>query len=131
MNGPTTSAAQAKTPSESPVDQMFRSLEPYRVSLEWPEHVRAYVEKYPELIPYVLPAVQRTRQEFGDGAGLSLTINDDPEFYDPYLKLYVRLPNYDRETDARFDNICLWLCDATADLEGYFRVTADYRNPAR
>jgi hypothetical protein len=133
MNGPTTTAAGEQTSAKppSPVDEMLRSLEPYRVSVGWLEYVRSYLEKYPELIPHILPTVERARQEFGDAAGLTLTINDDPEIYDPYLRLYVRLPKYDREADERLESMTLSLGEAIADLEGYFRVTADFRSPAR
>src|SRR5436309_2792635 len=99
MNAPTNAGV------ESTVDGLLRSLEPYRVTVQWPDNVRAYLAKYPELIPHVRPAVASTRQEFGDVADLTLTINDDPEFYDPYLKLYVRLPRYDREADERLESI--------------------------
>jgi hypothetical protein len=116
---------------ESAVEELLRSLESYRVTIQRPDAVRAYLAKYPELIPHVRPAAERVRQEFGDVAGLTLTINDDPEFYDPYLKLYVRLPKYDRETDERLESITVPLSEGIADLEGYFRVAADYRNPAR
>ena len=116
---------------ESAVDELLRSLEPYRVTIQWPDTVRAYLAKYPELIPHVRPTVESARQEFGDVAGLTLTINDDPEYYDPYLKLYVRLPKYGREADERLENLTVPLSEAIADLGGYFRVAADYRNPAR
>jgi hypothetical protein len=87
--------------------------------------------KYPELISHIRPTVENARQEFGDVAGLTLTLNDDPEIYDPYLKLYVRLPKHDRETDQRLEHIAGPLSDAIADLPGYFRVAADHRNLAR
>src|SRR5262245_32163580 len=90
MNGPTTTAdGQTGSRVESPVDVLLQSLVPYRVVVDCPDHVRAYLERYPELIPHVLPTVERTRQEFGDAAELTLTINDDPECYDPFLKMYV------------------------------------------
>jgi hypothetical protein len=112
------------------VDEMLRSLETYRVAVQSPEEVRAYLAKYSDLIPHVGPTVESVRQGCGDGAGLSLTINDDPEFYDPYLKLYVRLPRYDEEADRRLGAISAALSEAIAEQEGYFRVAADYRNPA-
>jgi hypothetical protein len=57
------------------------------------------------LIPHVLPTVERARREFGDAAELTLTINDDPESYDPYLKMYISLPAYCPETMSRIDSI--------------------------
>jgi hypothetical protein len=125
MNAPMNAGA------ESIVDELLRSLEADRVTIQWPDGVRAYLAKYPELIPHVRPAVASARQEFGDAARLTLTINDDPEFDDPYLKLYVRLPQYDREADERLERIAVPLSEAIANLGGYFRVAADYRNPAR
>jgi hypothetical protein len=116
---------------EAPVDELLRSLEPYRVTVQWPDDVRAYLAKYPELIPHVLPTIQRARQEFGDAAELTLTINDDPEIYDPYLKLYVRLPKYGPDTMGRIDKVREPMSEATADLEGYFRVTTDFCWPRR
>jgi hypothetical protein len=116
---------------ESAVEELLRSLGPYGVALQWPEDVRAYLAKYPELIPHVRPTVEGARREFGDVAGLTLTVNDDPEFYDPYLKLYVRLSRYDREADERLERVTGPLAEAIADLEGYFRVAADHRNSAR
>ncbi len=115
---------------ESTLDDLLCSLERYRVTIQWPANVRAYLAKYPELIPHVRPTVERARQEFGDVAGLTLTINDDPECYDPYLKLHVRLPEHDRGADERLENVTVPLSEAIADLGGYFRVAADYRNPA-
>ncbi len=112
-------------------DEMLRSLETYRVAVQAPEEVRAYLAKYPALMPHVGPTVESVRQACGAGAGLTLTINDDPEFYDPYLKLYVRLPGYDEESDRRLGAIGAALGEAIAEQEGYFRVAADYRNPAR
>jgi hypothetical protein len=125
MNAPT------KAGVGTAVDEMLRSLETYRVAVQSPEEVRAYLASYPELIPHVGPTVVSVRQACGDGAGLTLTINDDPEFYDPYLKLYVRLPSYDEETDRSLGAISAALGEMIAEQEGYFRVAADHRNPAR
>jgi hypothetical protein len=128
MTGPTsTPAGQTPGKAESPVDEMLRSLEPYRVVVKWPDYIRAYLEKYPELIPHVLPTVERARQEFGDVAELTLTVNEDPEIYDPYIKMYVSLPKYGPDTMARIDKVREPLGEATADLEGYFHVTTDHR----
>ena len=38
---------------------------------------------------------------------------------------------YDREADERLENITVPLSETIAELGGYFRVAADYRNPAR
>jgi hypothetical protein len=128
MNGPTTTpVSQAGAKAGSPVDEMLNSLEPYRVVVKWPEYIRAYLDKYPELIPYVLPTVQRARQEFGDAAELTLTVNEDPEIDDPHLKMYVSLPKYGSDTMARIDKVREPLGEATANLEGYFHVTTDHR----
>jgi hypothetical protein len=116
---------------EAAVEELLRSLGPSGVALQWPDDVRAYLAKYPELIPHVRPTVESARREFGDVAGLTLTVNDDPQFYDPYLKLYVRLPGCDREADERLERITAPLAEAIADLEGYFRVAADHRHPVR
>jgi hypothetical protein len=64
------------------------------VALDTREHVRTYLERFPGLMPHVLPTVERARKEFDDAAELTLRINDDPESYDPYLKMYISLPCY-------------------------------------
>ena len=38
---------------ETSADEMLRSLETYRVTVQSPEEVRAYLAKYPELIQHV------------------------------------------------------------------------------
>jgi hypothetical protein len=130
MNSPT-SAGQATAGVESPVVEVLRFLVPYQVVIEAAERVRSYLEKYPELLPHVLPTVERARQEFGDVAELTLTINDDPEIYDPYLKLYVRLPSYGTDTLPRIEKVHEPLDEATTDLAGYFLVTTDFCRPGR
>jgi len=128
MNGPTTpSAAPASPKVESPVDELLQSLTPYCVVIDCPDHIRAYLKRYPELIPFVRPTVEQVRKEFGEVAELTLTINDDPECYDPYLKMYVSLPKYGPDTMPRIDKIRGPLGEATSNLEGYFLVTTDHR----
>jgi hypothetical protein len=132
MNVPTTTpAGQVPANAESPVEQMLRSLEPYGVVVKSLEYIRAYLDKYPELIPHIRPTVERARQEFGGAAELTLTVNEDPEIYDPYLKLYVSLPSYGPDTMARIDKVREPLGEATADLEGEFHVTTDHRITGR
>src|SRR5581483_2202030 len=56
--------------------------------------VARYLRKHIGLAA-VIPALCRAaRKEFGPDAELCLQINHDPEFIDPYLVLYVRLPQY-------------------------------------
>ena len=126
MNGPTT-AGDVKTKSESPVDAMFRSLQPYRVRVTRGDYIRSYLEKNPELVSHILPTVQRARQEFGDEAELTLTVNEDPEIYDPFVRLFIRLPKYGPDTMPRIDKVREPLVEAIADLEGDFHVTTDFR----
>jgi hypothetical protein len=128
MNGPaTTSSGQTSAKVEPPEVELLQSLAPYRVVLDCPDHIRAYLKRYPELIPFVRPTVEQVRQEFGEVAELTLTINDDPECYDPYFKMYVSLPKYGPDTMPRIYKIQEPLGAATADLEGYFLVTTDHR----
>jgi hypothetical protein len=125
MNGPNTSSA-AQVASE-PAEGLLQALAQYDVVIDCPDHIRTYLQRHTELIPHVLTAVEQTRQEFGEAAELTLTINDDPESYDPYLKMYVSLPNYGPDTMPRIDRIQEPLDEATAGLEGYFLVTTDHR----
>ena len=74
-----------------------------------------------------LSTVERARREFGDAAELTLTINDDPESYDPYLKMYISLPSYGPDTMSRIDSIQEPLDEATANLEGFLLVSTDHR----
>ena len=129
MNGPTvTPVAPVASPPESPVDVLLRSLEPHRVVVTRQDELRAYLEKYPDIIPHILPTVERARQEFGEQAELLMTINDDPECYDPFVKMYVRLPQYGPDTMPRINKVRepLW-ADELCDLEGYFLFTTDHR----
>jgi hypothetical protein len=129
MNGPTvTPVSPVTTPPESPVDVLLRSLEPHRVIVTRSDEVRAYLDKYPDIIPHILPTVERARQEFGQQAELLMTINDDPEIYDPFVVLTIRLPKYGPDTRPRLDKVSepLWE-DELCDLKGQILVTTDYR----
>jgi hypothetical protein len=123
----TISVEQSDAEDGLPLDLLFQALEGYRVVIDTHDHVRAYLKRFPRLIPHVLPTVERARREFGDAAELTLTINDDPESYDPYLKMYISLPSYGPDTMARIDSIQEPLDEATADLEGFFLVSTDHR----
>jgi hypothetical protein len=125
MNAPVNASIQ------SSVDDLLHSLEPFRVTIDERDAIRQYLAKHPDLLSHIRPTVESVRQEFGEVASITLTVNDDPEFYDPYVRLYVRLPKPDREADERLEHIAGALSDAIADLPGYFRVTADHRNLAR
>jgi hypothetical protein len=128
MNGtPSSSAGQVNARPESSVDELFQALARSRVVIDCPDHIRAYLGRFPGLIPYVVPIAERARHSFGDVAELTLTINDDPESFDPYLKMYVSLAKYDADTIARIDQIQEPLDAATADQEGFFLVTTDHR----
>ncbi len=129
MNGPiVTDVAPVASPPESPVETLLRSLEPHHVIVTRLDEVREYLDKYPDIIPHILPTVERARQEFGDQAELLMTINDDPECYDPFVKMYIRLPHYGPDTKPRIDKVRepLW-ADDLCDLKGDFLVTTDYR----
>ena len=121
------SVEQLGAKDELPLALLFQALEGYRVVIDTRDHVRAYLERFPGLIAHVLPTVERARQEFGDAAELTLTINDDPESYDPYLKMYISLPSYGPDTMSRIDSIQEPLDEATADLEGFLLVSTDHR----
>jgi len=58
---------------EMPLEPLFQALERYGVVLDTREHVRAYLERFPGLMPHVLPTAERARREFGDAAELTLT----------------------------------------------------------
>jgi len=120
-------AGQANAKPEVLADALLGSLQQYRVRIDCPEHVRAYLTRFPGLVPHVLPTVERARREFGDAAELTLTINDDPESYDPYLKMYISLPSYSPDTMSRIDALQEPLDEATADLDGFFLVSTDHR----
>jgi len=111
---------QLHVKDEVPLDPLFQTLEGYRVVIDTRDHVRAYLERFPGLMPHVLPTVERARQEFGDAAELTLTINEDPESYDPYLKMYISLPSYGPDMMSRIDSIQEQLDEATADLGRLF-----------
>ena len=88
MNGPTvTPVAPVGSPQDSLVDKLLRSLEPHHVVVTRVDELRAYLEKYPDIIPHILPTVERARREFGEQAELLMSINDDPEIYDPFVKM--------------------------------------------
>jgi hypothetical protein len=132
MSAPNTiPAEQVNAKPVSLPDEVLQCLARYRAIIDGPDHIRAYLGRHPQLIPHVLPTVERVRREFGDAAELTLTINDDPECYDPYLKLYVSLPKYGPDTMARIDTIQEPLDEATADLDGFFLITTDHRLIAR
>jgi len=123
----TMSAEQLIAKDELPLDPLFRSLEGHRVVVDTHDHVRACLKRFPSLIPHVSATVERARRDFGDAAELTLTINDDPESYDPYLKMYISLPSYGPDTMSRIDSIQERLDEATADLDGFFLVSTDHR----
>jgi hypothetical protein len=124
MNGPytlTTDQVQA------PVEALLESLTQFHLVIDCPQQIRTYLRLHPELIPCVAPTIEHARREFGDEAELTLTINDDPESYDPYLKLYVSLPRYGPDTMSRIDSIQQPLDEATADMNAFFLVSTDHR----
>ena len=112
---------------QAPADGLLEGLERLHVVIDCPQQIRTYLGRHPDLIPYVLPTIEQARQEFGSEAELTLTINDDPESYDPYLKLYVSLPRYGPDTMSRIDAIQQPLDEATADMEAFFLVSTDHR----
>jgi len=118
---------QVNVKPEVLADALLASLQQYRVLIDGPDHVRAYLTGFPGLVPHVLPTVERARREFGDTAELTLTINDDPESFDPYLKMYISLPPYDFDTMSRIDAIQEPLAEATADQDGFFLLSTDHR----
>jgi hypothetical protein len=128
MHGPSSPSRErpGATPEPS-VGEILRDLERYRVVIDCPDQVSAYLGRHPGLIPHVVPTVDRARQAFGDRAELTLTINDDPEAFDPYLKMYVSLPKYGPDTLARINQIQEPLDEATAGQDGFFLVTTDHR----
>jgi hypothetical protein len=123
----TISSGQVNAPPESRADRLFQDLAPYRVNIDCPDQIRAYLDRFPGLIQHVVPTVDRARREFGDMAELTLTINDDPEAFDPYLKMYVSLPKYGSDTMSRIDQIQEPLDEATANQDGFFLLTTDHR----
>jgi len=123
----TLSAGPGSAEPELAMEALFQGLERFRVRSDCPDHVQAYLGRFPDLIPRVLPTVEHARREFGDTADLTLTINDDPESYDPYLKMYISLPSYGPDTISRIDRIQEPLDEATADQEGFFLITTDHR----
>jgi len=128
MSGPNIlSSGEINSRPASSEEDLFQALATNRVVMDCPDHIRTYLGRYPELIPHVVAAVERSRQQFGEQAELTLTINDDPECYDPYLKMYVSLPRYGPDTRVQLDAIQGLLDEATADLDGFFLVTTDYR----
>ncbi len=43
---------------ESSVDDLLRSLEPYRVTIDELDAIRQYLADYPELMSYIRPTVE-------------------------------------------------------------------------
>jgi hypothetical protein len=120
-------AGQVNAKPEVLADALFNSLQQYRVLIDCPDHVRGYLTRFTGLVPHVLSTVERARREFGEAAELTLTINNDPESYDPYLKMYISLPTYGPDTMARIDALQEPLDEETADLDGFFLVSTDHR----
>jgi hypothetical protein len=128
MNGPSSpSQDRLGAAPESAADETLQTLARYRVTIDCPDHIRAYLRRYPGLIPHLVPTAEQARQAFGDLAQLTLTINDDPEAFDPYLKMYLSLPKYGPDTLAGINRIQELLDEATAGQEGFFLVTTDHR----
>jgi hypothetical protein len=128
MNGPgSLSSGLLRAGPESSVDQALQALARVGVAIDCPDQVHTYLGHYPGLTPHVVPAVQLVRQTFGARAELTLTINDDPEAFDPYLRLYISLPEYGPDTLARINQIQEPLDEATAGQDGFFLLTTDHR----
>ena len=83
-----------------PEGQLEQAVARYRVVVDCPDYVRGYLGRFPGLTPHVVAAVEKARQTFGELPQLTLTINDDPEAFDPYLKMYVSLPKYGPDTGS-------------------------------
>jgi hypothetical protein len=95
------------------------------VIVEDHDEIRAYLAKYPEILPWLPDFIAETRKVFGEGARLRLVMNHDPEFYDPFLILRVRPA--DREPSLpRFHQISEKFDDKLVDSDAWVLVTWDH-----
>ena len=100
---------------------------PADVTVEDTDEVRAYLARYPDLIPVLREMCLEARRQLGDEADLVVRINRDPEFYDPYVKIVVRLPRYGGEVMDRLDRISERFDTAREASDGWLHVTTDFR----
>ncbi len=100
----------------------------FGVILETPDEVSDYLARHPDLLDLLPNLSERTRQQFPDGE-LLLTVHHDPEFDDPYLKLYVRVWPYPGDMDAQLDAVWGSFEDALSSGSGWIILSTDYRKP--
>lgn len=93
--------------------------------------VLAYCRKYPRLAGLLPRIAARIREFFGPVVELQLQINQDPEFHDPYLKMYVRVDSYQPALMDRIEKVSAEFHDWYGVDDGYFLLTTDFRKPQR
>jgi hypothetical protein len=132
MRGAKMSAiVQPLTGHRFPADQVLDAVVAQNVVIQDRAEVRAYLEQHSDLASLVPHVVAHTRQVFGDDAELTLYVYHDIEDKDDhYLKLGVRLANYEPGLQEFFDTIWAPFEDVYAEVaSGYFLVTTDHRRP--
>jgi hypothetical protein len=89
--------------------------------------VSRYLKPHPALASLIPPICARLRTEFGEVAALQLVVYRDPEFYDPHLVIYVRLPSYDATVLERIRGVTAEFDDALTDASGWLLVATDFQ----
>lgn len=113
--------------SGSPLAELGLTLPP-SILVPDPGAVAGYLRVYPDLVPVVRDMATALVKEFrSEPSEIELTINHDPEFYDPYVKFYVRVARYDRSLMPRLERIARRFDDRRRASGGWVLITTDHK----
>ena len=93
------------------------------------QQVRKYLEEHPGLSAIVARLCERSRQEFGPQAELSLELYRDPEIEDRYLTLYVRQDSYPVDLIDQIERVSRPFRRPLARLSGHVLLATDFSRP--
>jgi hypothetical protein len=113
------------------IDSDLSQLRNYPVNIKFTQFgkVFEYLLQYPNLSKLIKETCIDARAEFGPEAQLSLDFEQDPEFDQPSLTLYIRQKKYADDIMDRIDLFRSRFTDEIVKSSGDYFITTDFQNP--
>jgi hypothetical protein len=112
---------------EVAVEPWLEALRLKGIRVPRPAEVRAYVNRFPDIVPVARQACDLVVTEFAGKAKFSLEVYVDPEIDDDYLMLYVQAGGYDAAINQALESIFAIYSEDMTDGTGWMMVMQDFR----
>ena len=117
--------------TSSLVDTLLSEARSMGVRVPHPEEIRAYVERFPDVVPVARQACELTVAEFDGKSWLSLEVYFDPEIDDSYLVIYVQDDDFSESVRETLENIFETYAERMTHSAGWVNVMPSYHRSTR